>query len=88
MRRIFVMIWIMTMFVISWAVVSLSHKAKDLQQENLALNHSIQQKQENIHILHAEWSLLNNPTRLAKLSHEYLPKLRAPDNSDYLDTIR
>lgn len=84
MRRVFVMVWVMAMFAVSWAVVSLSHKAKDLQQETLALQQNIQQEQENIRVLRAEWSLLNNPKRLAELAKIHMPDFRKPDNSDYL----
>jgi hypothetical protein len=36
------------------------------------VNRDILREQETIHLLHAEWSYLNEPTRLAELTHRHL----------------
>lgn len=56
-------------FHIKHEVMALAHQHRDIKL-------AIQKVDENLHVLKAEWSHLNNPTRLQKLVHTYLPKLK------------
>ncbi|OAN46619.1 hypothetical protein A6A04_05770 [Paramagnetospirillum marisnigri] len=48
------------------------HEVKDQERRLTALNSQIQSNQETIHILRAEWSYLNDPTRLRALAEKHL----------------
>lgn len=56
-------------FHIKYEVMALAHQHRDIKLK-------IQKTDENLHVLKAEWSHLNNPTRLQGLVHTYLPKLK------------
>ncbi len=51
---------------------SVKHEVKDLETQLEALNHEIQQNQEEIHVLNAEWSYLNDPVRLGAQAERHL----------------
>jgi cell division protein FtsL len=72
-----------TRFIISILVVILAigvgtglfvvkHEVKVLEKELISLNNDIKNDQKSIHVLNAEWSHLNNPARLRRLSSKYL----------------
>jgi hypothetical protein len=44
----------------------------DLEGEYKKLRALIREKQEDLHVLNAEWAYLNDPDRLLKLSKKYL----------------
>jgi hypothetical protein len=48
------------------------HEVKEQEVRLAELNREIRQGQENIHVLKAEWSYLNDPVRLRQLSEHYL----------------
>jgi cell division protein FtsL len=50
----------------------IKHEVKDQERRLNALNAEIQRNQETIHVLKAEWSYLNDPTRLRQLSEKHL----------------
>jgi hypothetical protein len=45
---------------------------QDLEEQLVKINRSIVADRDAIHVLKAEWSYLNQPTRLAELSHRHL----------------
>jgi cell division protein FtsL len=51
---------------------SVKHEVKEQEQRLSQLNRDIQREQEAIHVLKAEWSYLNDPTRLRALSEKHL----------------
>jgi cell division protein FtsL len=53
------------LFKVKYAVVEIEQKLAQTQDK-------IQRERENIHILRAEWSHLNEPQRLQKLAEKYL----------------
>lgn len=50
----------------------IKHEVKDQKRRLNALNAEIQRNQETIHVLRAEWSYLNDPTRLKGLAEKHL----------------
>ena len=54
-----------TLFVVKYQV-------QDLEEELVGLNRAITEDQQAIHVLKAEWSHLNEPTRLKDLAERYL----------------
>lgn len=57
------------LFHIKYAVI-------DFEQKNNHVKRSIQETQESLHILKAEWAHLNDPNRLKVLAEKYLPHLK------------
>ena len=57
---------------LSVALFSIKYQVQDLEQELTALNKSIYQERQSIHVLKAEWSYLNNPQRLSGLARRHL----------------
>ena len=55
----------LTLFVVKYQV-------QDLEEELSGLNRAITEDRQAIHVLKAEWSHLNEPTRLRKLAERYL----------------
>ncbi|HAY47805.1 MULTISPECIES: hypothetical protein [Thalassospira] len=49
-----------------------SHEVERLEKHYAEIQSDILAEQESIHVLEAEWSYLNNPERIEKLSREYL----------------
>ena len=50
----------------------IKHEVKDLEGRLASVHHDIQRNQEDIHVLKAEWSFLNDPTRLHDLAERHL----------------
>ncbi len=55
----------LTLFVVKYQV-------QDLEEELVGLNRAITEDRQAIHVLKAEWSHLNEPSRLKKLAERYL----------------
>ncbi|WP_336080295.1 cell division protein FtsL [Thalassospira sp. CH_XMU1448-2] len=49
-----------------------SHEVERLEKHYAEIQSDILAEQESIHVLEAEWSYLNNPERIERLSREYL----------------
>ncbi|MFV1852310.1 MAG: hypothetical protein ACMZ66_16600 [Thalassospira sp.] len=49
-----------------------SHEVERLEKRYAEIQSDILAEQESIHVLEAEWSYLNNPARIERLSQEYL----------------
>ncbi|MEQ8388558.1 MAG: hypothetical protein RIE22_07580 [Alphaproteobacteria bacterium] len=66
-------------------VFAVKYQVMDLEREVTQLNRDILSSEEAIHVLEAEWSFLNQPDRLRKLSGKYLDL--APARSDQFITL-
>jgi len=51
---------------------AVSYQVTELEDRLVALNKQVADDREALHVLHAEWSYLNQPERLATLSQRYL----------------
>jgi cell division protein FtsL len=65
------------------------HQVKEQESRLSELNQEIQTNQEAIHVLKAEWSFLNDPSRLKQLSEKYLDmKVMGPTQVTTLQALR
>lgn len=61
-----------------------SFKVQGLEEELAKINRQIVAEHDAIQVLHAEWSLLNDPSRLERLSRAHLP-LRPAEARQYAE---
>ncbi|WP_413206171.1 hypothetical protein [Rhodospirillum sp. A1_3_36] len=66
------LIWAVLVMGIGTALFLVAYEVEDREEELLALRHEIRETSESIHVLRAEWSYLNDPTRLERLADEHL----------------
>jgi hypothetical protein len=71
MARIF-LVWLVLASCIGWAVYQLKYEVQRLEDRLARVNRAILNDQESIQILKAEWSYLNQPTRLAEMAKRFL----------------
>ena len=64
------------------------HEVKDLETRLASVNHEIARNEEDIHVLNAEWSFLNDPVRLRDLAERHLGmRQMGPTQMTTLDTL-
>ena len=64
------------------------HEVKELETRLASVNHDIVRGQEDIHVLNAEWSFLNDPARLRDLAQRHLGmKQMGPTQLATLNTL-
>src|SRR4051812_24235010 len=74
--------------VLSLGLFLLKYEVQDQERELASLNRSILETRQATHVLEAEWSYLNDSTRLAKLATQYLGlKPITPSQLGSLDTL-
>jgi len=66
------MLWLALAIVAGAGLFHVSYRVQSLEEELTQVNRDVLREQETIHLLHAEWSYLNEPTRLAELTHRHL----------------
>jgi hypothetical protein len=66
------LLWLALAIVAGAGLFHVSYRVQSLEQELTQVNRDILSEQETIHLLHAEWSYLNEPTRLAELTRRHL----------------
>ena len=74
------MIWIVLLIISALTVLQVKNYVRNLDQEIAKIDNDIRSSNELIHVLEAEWSYLNNPIRLEKLSSKYLNNTIAKSN--------
>jgi len=65
-------LWFALCIVVGGFLFQTTQRVNDGRQRLAALTQSIQTEEESLRVLQAEWSYLNQPDRLEKLSREYL----------------
>lgn len=55
-----------------WVLFHVKYTVVELESEHRNLRKEILAKSEELHVLKAEWTFLNNPERLKKLAGQYL----------------
>lgn len=70
------LIILMTVAVAGSVLFHIKYAVIDFEQRNNHAKRSIQETQESLHILKAEWAHLNDPNRLKLLAEKYLPDLK------------
>lgn len=73
--RLSTLVW-STLFVgLSWALFHVKYTVVELENKHRQLRRHILTKSEELHVMNAEWTFLNNPERLQKLAQKHLAHL-------------
>lgn len=72
MMRQAAIFWLMLAIVAGVTLFFIKYEVQDREETLARLNREIFKTQESIHILNAEWSYLNQPSRLETLSRKHL----------------
>mgnify|MGYP000271241208 CR=1 FL=1 len=72
MKGSWILIWIFIIAGISLALFQVEQKVQQREEELAQLNQQILKDQEALHVLKAEWSYLNQPSRLEGLNDKFL----------------
>jgi cell division protein FtsL len=81
-------LWLGVILMTGVAVFSVKAAVAGLEEELLRVRKEIARDHEAIHVLNAEWSYLNQPTRLAELAKRHLPQLQPIATVQYGDASR
>ena len=78
-------LWITLTFLLGSGLLVMKNQVQGLEKRLVGINRSIENDIKTIHILQAEWSHLNSPTRLRKLAgkHIMLKPMRAEQIINY-----
>jgi len=68
-------LWTVAAIATGYTLFYITFQVEALEAELTRLNREILIEQESVHVLKAEWSYLNRPDRLEKLSTKLLPEL-------------
>jgi hypothetical protein len=79
------LLWLALAIVAGAGLFHVSYRVQSLEDELTRVNRDILREQETIHLLRAEWSYLNEPTRLAELTRRHLAL--APLSADQMVRI-
>jgi hypothetical protein len=77
--------WLALAIAAGTGLFHVSYRVQSLEQELTQVSRDILREQDTIHLLGAEWSYLNEPTRLADLTHRHLAL--APLSADQMVRI-
>jgi hypothetical protein len=72
MIRFSTVLWALLVGVSGYAMFQVKYEVMQLEDELAHVNHQITDGREQIRVLDAEWSFLNQPSRLAQLSKRFL----------------
>ena len=72
MIRTSTLVWLGLAIVMGSGLFYLKYEVQDLEQSLVRLNTEVRDNKQALHVLRAEWSYLNQPDRLARLSRRYL----------------
>ncbi|MEM7652430.1 MAG: hypothetical protein AAF220_04540 [Pseudomonadota bacterium] len=79
-------LWLSVMVIAGFGLLQLKYRVHALEDELAAVNRSIEEHQETAQVLRAEWSYLNEPSRIERLSREHLGL--QPVSTDQIGTIQ
>lgn len=65
-------LWLLLVAVICFGLFLAKYEVQSLEDELLALNRVILEREEELHVLKAEWALLSRPERIQRLSERHL----------------
>ncbi|WP_291295634.1 energy transducer TonB, partial [Elioraea sp.] len=72
MLRLSTLVWALIAVAVGLFLYQVKHEVQGLEQQLSRTNRAIGAAHERIHVLHAEWSLLNEPDRLRALATRHL----------------
>ena len=73
MIRITLAFWIGLVSALGYGVFQVKYEVQEMESRLVQLHRGIVGDQQAIHVLRAEWSYLNQPSRLAALNKRHLP---------------
>ena len=80
--------WLALTVAVGAGLYMLKYKVQDLEHDLVAKQAQIQRDRSAIRVLQAEWTYLNDPNRLRRLSEEYLGfQAASPQNVTSLDAL-
>lgn len=85
MRGRVTLFWIFLAAAVGFGLFHVKYKVQALEEDLRKLNTAITDEQEQLHVLAAEWALLNSPDRLEVLARKHL-KLE-PTRVEQIGTI-
>ncbi len=65
-------LWLALAIIVGFGLFHVKYQVQDLEEELARLNAAILKEQQQIHVLRAEWSYLNTPSRLEELAARHL----------------
>jgi len=77
-------LWLILVAVICFGLFLTKYETQSLEAELLALNKVVLHRQEELHVLKAEWALLSRPERIQLLSERHLHL--QPVTAKWIDT--
>ena len=81
-------LWVCLAGVVGVGLFFVKHEVSDLETRLAGVTHDIQSNEEEVHVLQAEWSYLNDPARLRELAEKHLGmRPIAPTQIATLDTL-
>ncbi len=86
--RISHLTWLVLILVVGTGLYMLKYKVQDLEHDLVAKQAQIQRDRAAVRVLQAEWTYLNDPKRLRRLSEEFLGfQAASPQNVSSLDAL-
>ncbi len=65
-------LWVTLTCLVGFGMFVMKNQVQDLENELASINRNIQENVKTIHVLKAEWSHLNNPSRLRSLATKHI----------------
>ena len=65
-------LWVTLTCLVGFGMFVMKNKVQSLEKELAQINSNIQDNVKTIHVLNAEWSHLNNPSRLRELASKHI----------------
>lgn len=84
MKLFGLVMWTTAAAITAYALFYVSYRVQNLEEQLAGVNREILKEQETIHILEAEWSYLNRPERLQKLTEDLLPEMVPLDATQFV----
>jgi len=64
--------WLGALLITLFLIYEVGHRTRQLEEEIAGIARQVEQEQETLHVLQAEWTYLTRPTRLRKLAAKHL----------------
>jgi len=83
--RIMNIMWFSLVLCVAVAIFVLKYEVQNLEDELISKQQEVEEHKQTIHVLKAEWTFLNDPTRLQRLGAKHLSL--APANPTHIISI-
>ncbi|PIR39412.1 MAG: hypothetical protein COV35_02550 [Alphaproteobacteria bacterium CG11_big_fil_rev_8_21_14_0_20_39_49] len=72
MRKMFVTVFMIMLASTVFGLFHIQNKVKNLKKDLVEIHRQLAEDKAIIHVLHAEWAYLNEPSRIKRLANEHL----------------